>query len=392
MKIAIYSGAIPSTTFVEHLIEGIEKQHKVYLFGVVNKPKKYASKNIRVYSTSKVLFKNIIKTKWHVFVLLFTKPQRLFIVLKELKKYTSLYAKWNAFSRLIPVVRFLPGIFHIQWAKDLDRWLFLKEKLGVKIVLSLRGAHINYSPIADKKLADSYIVNFPKVDGFHAVSQAISLEAKKYGARQDKVKVIHSPIMHSIFNKYKCININTHRTIKILSVGRHHWIKGYNYAINAMKILKDKNIEFEYSIIAPGIVPESILFQVNQIELQKEVLFLEGVSQDVLLNEMKNYDVLLLPSLKEGIANVVLEAMAIGLPVISTNSGGMAEVVKPKETGWLVPVRDPEALAEAIIDVSQTSKCDLQYITQQAHLLVKAEFNAENSIKEYEALYQSLIK
>ncbi len=391
MKIAIYSGVIPSTTFVEHLIEGIEKKHKIYLFGVINKPKNYDSKNIKVYCTSKVLFKNIIITKWHVFVLLFTKPQRLFIVLKELKKHTSLYAKWNAFSRLIPVVRFLPDIFHVQWAKDLDNWLFLKEKLDVKLVLSLRGAHINYSPIADKKLADSYKANFPKIDAFHAVSQAISLEAHKYHAEASKIKVIHSLIPKSTFNYYKKFKKSDSSKIRICCVGRFHWKKGYKYLLEACSLLKDKNIHFKLVLIATNPVSESVLFQLHQLNIENEVTIVKGLAQAELFKFMQTFDMLILPSLEEGIANVVLEAMAIGLPVISTNCGGMSEVVKPKETGWLVPVREPVALAEAIIDVSQTSESDVQYITHHAHLLVKEEFNAENSIKEFVALYQSVI-
>ena len=64
---------------------------------------------------------------------------------------------------------------------------------------------------------------------------------------------------------------------------------------------------------------------------------------------MRSFDVLLLPSLNEGIANVVLEAMAIGVPVISTDCGGMSEVVILDTTGWLLPVRDSKAIAKGLI-------------------------------------------
>ena len=70
-------------------------------------------------------------------------------------------------------------------------WLAILA-LGIKLVLSLRGAHINYSPIADLKLADMYRKNFPKVDAFHAVSKAIALEAQKYGAQKSNISVVYS--------------------------------------------------------------------------------------------------------------------------------------------------------------------------------------------------------
>lgn len=390
MKIAIYSGDIPSTTFVERLIDGIAKYYDVLIFGVQNTPKLYASANIKVHSTSRSLLKNLIKTKWHVFVLLFTNPNRLFIVLKELKKHKSIYAKWQAFTRLIPIVRFLPDIFHIQWAKDLESFVFLKEKLGVKLVLSLRGAHINYSPITIPKLAESYKTNFPKVDAFHAVSKAIAKEAQKYNAEALKIKVIHSPLPKQIFNSYRSFKKSKSRTIKICVVGRFHWIKGMRYLFDALNIIQQEGRTFECLCIGENNLTEEALYQVNQFNILNKVKLLGNLDQETLFQTMHTCDVLVLPSLKEGIANVVLEAMAIGLPVISTDCGGMNEVIIPNKTGWLVPVRNPEAIAQAIEQVHDTSEKKLQYITENAYQLVKKEFKAEDSILEFVALYGSV--
>ena len=94
----------------------------------------------------------------------------------------------------------------------------------------------------------------------------------------------------------------------------------------------------------------------------------------------------------EGIANVVLEAMSMGLPVISTDCGGMAEVVKHKETGWLIPMRDAKAIETAIIDFHNTSQEKLQSIVLQAHELVKREFDYDKNIAKFIALYNSVVK
>ncbi|MFD2542036.1 glycosyltransferase family 4 protein [Lacinutrix gracilariae] len=391
VKIAIYSGAIPSTTFVERLIVGIAKHYDVLIFGVQNTPKLYASANIKVHSTSRSLFINLIKTKWHVFVLLFTNPKRLFIVIKEIQKHKSLYSKWHAFTRLIPIMRFLPDIIHVQWAKDVDRFMFLKEKLGVKLILSLRGAHINYSPIASPTLAESYKRNFPKVDAFHAVSKAIAIEAQKYNAEASKIKVIHSPITEQIFNLYKNVEKSKSKTIRICVVGRFHWIKGMRYLFDALRVLQQENKTFECICIGENCLPEEALFQINQLDLFQSITILGNLNQEVLFKTMQSCDVLVLPSLKEGIANVVLEAMAIGLPVIATHCGGMAEVVIPNETGWLVPTRNPKAIANAIMEVKETSEKEIQRITENAYQLVKKEFNGNESIKKFEALYQLVL-
>ena len=84
----------------------------------------------------------------------------------------------------------------------------------------------------------------------------------------------------------------------------------------------------------------------NQLGINDSVNIMNELPQDELFEIMRSFDVLLLPSLNEGIANVVLEDMAIGIPVISSDCGGMPEVVIPNTTGWLVPVRDSKAIAK----------------------------------------------
>jgi glycosyltransferase involved in cell wall biosynthesis len=390
-KIAIFSGSIPSATFIENVIEGIAPYHEVKLFGVITKKKNYANKNIKIYPTPSSHILNAFVTCYRCLLLLFRNPRSIPVIYKEAASYPTLYEKWIWFSKFIPIVLYKPDIIHMQWARDILFYSFLKEKLNFNIVLSLLGSHINYSPITDKHLAEVYTRVFPKIDKFQAVSHAIAKETQIYGAEPSRITVIRSVLSKEIFSSFKKRERNIDGPIKILSIGRHHWVKGYSYAVDAMQILELNHFDFEYTIIAGGNTPEHILFQVNDLDLVSKIKFLDHIDQEALFTKMQDYDVLLLPSLNEGIANVVLEAMAIGLPVISTDCGGMAEVVKHKETGWLVPVRDPEAMAQAIIDVTKTSEKDLQKITQQAHDFVKTHFNAEDSIQQFLELYESVV-
>ncbi|HEY9169191.1 MAG TPA: glycosyltransferase family 4 protein [Lutibacter sp.] len=392
INIAIYSGNIPSTTFIENLIKGISNKHEVLLFGKLKSKLEYTSKNIHCFPTFSNKIINLGITKWRTFLLLVLYPKRFQILWTEVKSFKGLYTKYQWWSRYAPVLLYLPDIFHIQWAKDLEKWHFLKEKLGCKIVLSLLGSHINYSPITDNKLALKYKQLFPEIDVFHAVSEAIALEAEKYGAVSAKIKLIHSPLNSAVFEEFKNIQKKSIAPFKIVSVGRHHWVKGYDYAISAIRILKEEGIDFEYAIIAQGEISENLLFQVNQMGLQKEVSFLKGMEQNVLFQEIKKFDVLLLPSLNEGIANVVLEAMALGVSVISTDCGGMAEVIKQGETGWLVPVRNPQAIAHALVEVQNTSIEKRQEIISNAHAFVKEQFNAKKVIGQFNDLYEEVMR
>ena len=89
---------------------------------------------------------------------------------------------------------------------------------------------------------------------------------------------------------------------------------------------------------------------------------------------MKEADALLLPSVEEGIANVVLEAMAIGLPVVSSNCGGMSEVIVDGDNGLLVATRDPAHLADCIDELIRLIPRDREHMATKARDTIKKHF------------------
>jgi colanic acid/amylovoran biosynthesis glycosyltransferase len=102
--------------------------------------------------------------------------------------------------------------------------------------------------------------------------------------------------------------------------------------------------------------------------------------------------VLLMPSLEEGIPNVVVEAMAIGLPVISTNCGGVPELIEDKVNGWLVPIRDPAALAEAISSFVALPLNEIQEVRSAARKKVEEQHALELMVCGMEGLYYQVIR
>nr|WP_267149482.1 glycosyltransferase family 4 protein [Xanthomarina sp. F1114]MCX7549067.1 glycosyltransferase family 4 protein [Xanthomarina sp. F1114] len=383
LKIAIYSGEIPSTTFIERLIKGIaDSGSEVLLFGAVKKKINYQPR-VKV-----VAYKHSQMSKfWHLLkfttLLVLFKPaekKRLDSYLKHQKR-NDLYTKVKCY----PVLWYQPNVFHVQWAKGIDDWMWVQD-FNIKLVLSLRGAHINYSPIANSKLAAMYRKNFPKVDGFHAVSRAIGLEAEKYAAPKENIHVVYSglPIVKDLRTPKK-----ENTVFKIISVGRSHWKKGYTYALDACKLLKDSGLDFHYTIVG-GATDIEFAYQINDLDLSNQVTLLDRLPYNKVQYLIMNSDSLLLPSVEEGIANVVLEAMALGTLVVSTACGGMAEVVIPKQTGFLVPVRDAQAMAQALKEVSELTGEPYQNITQQARAFIGTHHNEEQMVKGMQELYESL--
>ncbi|RCW36720.1 glycosyltransferase family 4 protein [Marinilabilia salmonicolor] len=391
MKIAIYSGEIPSTSFIENLIKGISEKPgiNIVLYGKKKGDVKYNS-NIEVHYFPSSFPGTVFQIIRNCILLGLSNPGAL----RKLFRISSfaggsVRACLNRLVQRLVVVRNLPDIFHIQWVKEADGWLFLKEEFGVKLIASFRGAHINYSPVADESLAKRYRQSFPRFDAFHSVSSALIGEAQKYGAAPEKVYRITGAVDKGlIVNPQSEKWETTDAVLNILSVGRHHWKKGYHFALDACCLLKKRGVRFKYLIVggAPG---EELLFQQHDLDLKDEVEFLGKIPHDKISGIYEQADVFLLPSVEEGIANVVLEAMALGVPVVSTNCGGMSEVIRSGENGWLVPVRSPEAIAEALSMVVE-NKALLPEVVKSAQRTIADHFLLSGQIDAFGKMYSEV--
>lgn len=387
LKIAIYSGVIPGTTFIERLITGIANSgNKVILFGILKDKPSYDS-NVTV-----VGFRY---TRWSKSCQLLRYSILLILFKSKEKKRLDAYLKRRQDKRLNSKVKFYsvlwhkPDIFHIQWVAGLDDWMWVKD-FGIRLIVSLRGAHINYSPIVNKALAQKYRQNFPKVDGFHAVSHAIADEAGQYGVQKEDISVIKSGLnLHALTFKPKVFDSS--KPLKILSVGRDHWKKNYRLALDALQVLKLQDVAFKYVII--GVTDnEALLFQRAQLGLDNEVKFMDAMPFNEVKKAIRQADVMLLPSLEEGIANVVLEAMALGTLVVSTNCGGMPEVVIPGKTGYLMPLQNVQAMATALKDVSQLTAEAYLKLIKQAREFIELNHSEQGMINAMNTLYDNVAR
>lgn len=391
VKIAVYSGEIPSTTFIENLIKGLTDKHVILLFGIRKRKVKYNSKSIKVYP----LYKNPFLLGYFSFYWMVLNVLRNYSNFIRLKSHisglnVSFRSKLRLWNKYGPVVYTSPDIFHLQWAKGVGEWLFLKEQFNIRLVVSFRGAHMNYSQITDKNLDKVYARVLPQYDGYHAVSQDILGNALTYGIDEQKACVIPPAVRDELLTKpEKTANKNS-GTFKILSVGRNHWIKGYDVAIDACAILSRNKIDFTYTIVG-GEANEELQFQIAQAGLEKQIFLLGVMPQAEVWELYRTSDLFLLPSHAEGIPNVVLEAMALGLPVISTMCGGVTSIINHNNNGWLVPVRNPQAMARQIMDFCTISHEQKELVVEAAFNTVKEKYVLSRQIDEMNAFYQSVV-
>ena len=162
--------------------------------------------------------------------------------------------------------------------------------------------------------------------------------------------------------------------------------KGHIYLIKAAPKVVNLFPNVRFVLVGDGPNRAMLMAKVQELGLADHFTFL-GTREDV--SELLNaFDVFVLPSLWEGLPNVVLEAMACGKPVIATSVDGTTEAVIDGETGILVPPRDPESLARAIINLLSSRELLKEY-GEKGYQRAKDHFSLENQVKGFEDLYDS---
>jgi len=141
----------------------------------------------------------------------------------------------------------------------------------------------------------------------------------------------------------------------IIFVGSLRPVKGLEYLIKAMEII---HVEMENTIlmiIGDGEERKSLEKLVLKLHLENVVTFIGEIPNENIPSYLVQGDVFVLPSLSEGFPNVLLEAMAAGLPIVTTNTKGLSDIIRNEENGYLVEPKNPQQLAEKLLMVLNNS-------------------------------------
>lgn len=135
---------------------------------------------------------------------------------------------------------------------------------------------------------------------------------------------------------------------RILTVGRMARHKDHAMLMAALGLLARAGHQFTAEIIGDGALYEFVRDRARSEGISERVVFRGTLPHDAVLREYARADIFVLSSRSEGCPNVVLEAMAQGVPVVATAVGGVPELVEHEASGLLVPPRDPKAFADAL--------------------------------------------
>lgn len=178
----------------------------------------------------------------------------------------------------------------------------------------------------------------------------------------------------------------------ILAVGRLVGKKGFHILVQACARLRDIGMKVQCLIVGEGPEADRLGRMITELRLSDRVVLLGKLLPTDLLAYCRRADLLAMPSCisgndRDGIPNVLIEAMAMEIPVVSTRVSGIPELVRDGETGLLIDPEDPAGLAEAIARLLHNQEL-AQRLAKAGRELVTSEFNIHNSAQKLLRLFE----
>jgi glycosyltransferase involved in cell wall biosynthesis len=214
------------------------------------------------------------------------------------------------------------------------------------------------------------------------VSDSIREELCVAGLRPDRLSVVYNGITvaeiraraeHAAHTLRDDLHLQPDDVI-VMTVGRLSSEKGHRYLMQAMPDVLAANPRIRLVVVGDGLLRQNMTRQAAELGIAERVFFL-GFRSDVPAL-MAQCDLLVNPSVGEALGNVILEAMALGKPVIGTTAGGMREVIEHGETGLIVPFADSHALADAIRQLAADPQ-RLRAMGERGRARVLSDFTVE---------------
>lgn len=221
-----------------------------------------------------------------------------------------------------------------------------------KLITSFRGYDISY--YLQEKGEDVYDDLFIKGDFFLANCEFFRQRAIRLGCDPKKIVVHGSGIDCSRFS-FRSRQINPGEKIRIATTGRLVEKKGIEYAIRAVARVARVKPDIEFNIIGDGHLKKHFEQLIEELNLGNNVQLLGWMNQKEIIEILDNTHIFIAPSVtasdgnQDAPVNTLKEAMAMGLPVVSTFHGGIPELVQDGISGFLVPEKDEFAIAQKLI-------------------------------------------
>jgi len=413
LKIAIVVGKFPklSETFILNQITGlIDLGHKVHIYARSKSADRIIQKEVRDYKLVELtnyffdfskLLKNFMKIIRFIVIKFFKNP---IVFLKSLKY--CLYEKYShplekiflPLEKLFLASNFFENdydVIHFHFGKVGKFSAYLK-KIGIKskMITTFYGSDITKR--IKRHGIDYYDGLFKSGDLFLPICNYFKSLLINLGCNNKKI-IVHPLGIDvnkvKISNKKKNIEKNQ---INIFSVGRLTEKKGFEYSIKAFSKIKAKQENIIYKIVGDGELLPELKNLVKELRIKDSIQFLGAQEHRKVIKLFGESDIFVLTSVtarngdKEGTPTVLLEAMSMCLPVISTIHSGIPEIVMDGKTGFLVPERNIDRLKEKLEYLINNSE-KRQEMGRNGRKFVEDNFDIKKLNVKLISIYKSIL-
>ncbi|MCK5055723.1 MAG: glycosyltransferase [Candidatus Aminicenantes bacterium] len=365
MRIAFIVGLFPalSATFIQNQVTGLlDAGHDVQVFAGKNPGEKKVHPDFLKYRLSErihyfsIPLNKVLRIVKAIFLFLknFHKGPGKLVKSLNVMKYGKEALSLNLFYYVTP---FLDkgnnfDIIHCHFGPNGNIGAFLKE-LGVrgKLLTTFYGYDLTSHILQEG--TGVYKRLFAVGDLFLPICGYFKKKLTGYGCEIEKIRV-HPVGIELEKYRFTSRTFQPGSTINILHVGRLCEKKGFEYGIKAIGMLSRHHKNIHYLIVGDGPLREKLFSLAADLQVLEYVEFVGPVDQEELVALYERAHIFLLPSVtardgdQEGTPTVLLEAQAVGLPVISTLHSGIPEIVAEGQPGFLIPEKDIEALRERL--------------------------------------------
>lgn len=409
MKIAFVVGEFPnlSETFVINQIAGlVERGHDVDIYA--DKPGAYPKvhPDVEKYNLLKRTYydepisRNFLSRPFKSARLLQTnldKHPALMLGSLNVVKHGRRSASLRLLHQIIPHLN-KPSydIIHCQFGGTGLKSLLLRDfgLLRGRLITAFHGSDLT-KELQQKQGERRYERLFEKGDLFLPISKHWKDKLIELGCDEKKIVVHHMGVDCSSFS-FTPRRLLTNGKVRLVSINRLVEKKGVEYGIRAVAKLTELHHNIEYNIVGDGPLKGELQQLIKELKVGNSVKLLGWRHKSEVIEILNNSDILIAPSVtskdgdREGIPVTIMEAMAMGLPVVSTLHSGIPELVENGVSGFLVPERDVAELAQKLSYLIEHPQ-SWSEMGRLGRLAVEKEFNIATLSDHLVGIYENLL-
>lgn len=258
-----------------------------------------------------------------------------------------------------------------------------------KLVVSIHGHGLRLA----KQNPDRYENLFSTVDCLLANSRYTFNQLRALGI--DESRVIYQPVgidpEDFPFKWRESVEAGLDK-VNIITVARLENIKGIKYSLKSIwKLLQSTDLNLKYHLVGDGSQRGKFEDLTHQLDISDHVIFHSHQPRNEVISLLNKSDIFLLPSVEEAFGMVLLEAQAVGLPIVATRTGGIPEAVNKSDSAILVPAKDSDAIVSALRTLLE-SPDEWEEIGTAGRKYVEQNFDINHLNSRLVSIYENILK